>query len=259
MLFSRLLTASICLVCFTSGASAGNSTVLKLASDPYCPYTCTPESEKPGYMVEFAEQALEPHGYKVDYSIMPWKRVLILASKGELDGAITVDTEDAKHNNMLVSKTPFASTCQSIITRKNDPFIWAPKHGLSDRQVVIINGYTYGGPVREWLADSNNENQIHKISGENALGISLKMIAKGRADATIVDCNVASFTASTYNLSGQLKTTQTGYGVRMFIGITRNRTDSEQINQILEKAFQQMKDDGRLEKLAAKYSISNWK
>lgn len=232
---------------------------LVFASDPYCPYICEEKegtaTDQPGFLVEFARLALEPLGYRVEYELKPWKRVLAEARSGVIDGVITLSREDAE--GLMLPEKPVLTTCQSVVTSRTSNYRWTGGQSLAGRSIALVAGYTYDGPVRDWLLANKDSRDIHHIHGEKALGEILGLIANERVDMTISDCNVASSTAKQMGYPDKFKYFPTGYRVEMYIGMYQHHSDAEIITQALDRALLEMRDDGRLFQLAEKYSIKN--
>lgn len=231
-----------------------NDKNLLIVSDPYCPYTCASGSEKQGYFVDFAKTALNPLGYKIDYQVMPWKRVLYLAEQGKVDAVLTVEKNDV--SSLVVGKVALAKTCQAIVTLASDNSTWTGPESFVGKKMGVINGYFYNTLIDNWLT-SNSGDTLTRVSGNNALEILLKMIARKRIDATIADCNVAKITANQMDLDVNLKFHLTGYSSSLYIGIQKNRDDIDLILDAIDSTYLEMEKDGRLKELHQKYDISN--
>jgi hypothetical protein len=52
-------------------ALAVDSNVITVVTDDWCPYSCTPGSEYPGYMIEVAAEIFKKAGYQIKYEYIP--------------------------------------------------------------------------------------------------------------------------------------------------------------------------------------------
>lgn len=237
------------------GDTARKDKTLLFASDPYCPYICDQSAQRPGFFVEFAREALSASGFSVEYELKPWKRVLAEARAGIIDGVMTLSREDDE--GLLLPDKPVLTTCQSVVTAKDTPYQWAGGESLAGWSMALVAGYTYDGPVREWLLANQDSELIHHIHGADAFHEILDLIARGKLDMTISDCNVAASTAIDIGYPDRFRYAATGYRVEMYIGMNPDHPDASMIIQTLDEALISMKQDGRLLALAKKYGIQN--
>ncbi len=238
---------------FYLAVSTVNGSELKLASDPWCPYTCEPNSNQPGFMVELAEHILEKYGIKINYQVKPWKRVLIKARSGVIDGAITVDQSDSK--GLILNTIPFTSTIQTIVTRKNDAFQWNGIQSIRKRIFIAINGYTYGKAVHGWMEENRETGKIISLSGQDALTRSLLMLSRKRGDFTINDLNVLKYTVFKMNKDLSFNYSPTGLRTELFIGISQKRKDAQKIADYLDSGLSSHEIISFRERLLEKYHI----
>jgi polar amino acid transport system substrate-binding protein len=232
----------------------GNKAIL-MVSDPYCPYACSETDEKQGYMVDIARLALEPLGYKVEYKVMPWKRVLNAAEQGTVDAVLSTELRDI--DKMIKGKVAVSTTCQAIVTLNDSKLDWTKPYSFRGKIIGIINGYTYQSSINTWLNDKDKQNVISRVSGNNALNVLLNMVNRGRVDAMIADCNVGKLTAVKLGFEKNIKFHITGFSSDLYINVQKKRTDSMIILNAIDATVLQMKKDGLLKKLAEKYGISN--
>ena len=54
-----------------------------LVADEWCPYNCSPDSEKKGYMIDLASQILGEAGHTVKYRAINWSRSISKAREGK--------------------------------------------------------------------------------------------------------------------------------------------------------------------------------
>ena len=112
---NNALGLAVCFLVALHAADAAADTIT-IRSDDWCPYTCAPDSQKPGYLIEIAREALGKAGHSVDYSFMPWTRVVKEVEDGKVDAAAGAGRGDipsgvfhrqilGKNTNVLAVKT----------------------------------------------------------------------------------------------------------------------------------------------------------
>ena len=256
LLTPKMLLRFLVILCvlWTVSASAAFCLELVLASDPWCPYTCDPDSPDPGYLVEVSRAIFTQHDIRIHYQTKPWKRVLVEAKSGIIDGAMTVDKSDGA--GLVLNKIPFTTTIQTVVTRKNDPFQWKGIDSVSYRVFIAINGYTYGEAINGWIRSDRRTARIHLVSGEDALPRSLRMIFEKRGDFLVNDLNVLKHTLSSMSLAGKFQFQPTGLQSGMFIGFSGKRKDAEKLADYLDSGMASPKMQPLIRQLKEKYHIN---
>ncbi len=76
--------------------SFAQAETIKVAADPWCPFTCSAKSERPGFLIEVLKLAFAPE-FEIEYIEMSWDRALneVRTGKfGAIAGALKEDTPD---------------------------------------------------------------------------------------------------------------------------------------------------------------------
>lgn len=85
-----LILSVILLTAVTSSADT-----ISIVADEWCPYNCSPESDKPGYMIEIAAAVFQKSGHTVDYKTINWSRAIDKARKGKYTAIVGTTKGDA--------------------------------------------------------------------------------------------------------------------------------------------------------------------
>ncbi|MEK2689744.1 substrate-binding periplasmic protein [Bdellovibrio sp. GT3] len=156
-----------------------------VGSDPYPPFIYTENGKTAGRMVEFLPLIMEVQPKDIVYRILPWKRVLADAEKGQLDfiGPL-LETEERK--KYLVFTEPIFKGNISLWVYRKNPRI---KHLLSEtfdgskssKFDHLIFGQILGYSFNDSQESPYNHNKVRKVE-VLTVEQGVKMLATGRID-----------------------------------------------------------------------------
>ncbi len=164
-----VITLLLSLFCLSSFAGDKEITI---ASDPWCPFSCSKNDAREGLGVELVRAAFEPLGYKVNYINMTWIRSLQELKAGKVDMVCAVDsTVDA--TTFIAGSQSIFDTNFAIFSRADSNFIYDEKDINSLKGLVIgVNGAhslkgLLNGAIGEYFdKNENNKDIIKKVFGE---------------------------------------------------------------------------------------------
>lgn len=242
------------LAVMTSNAEAETITI---TADQWCPYNCEPGSEKPGYVVELAREIFAEHGIDVEYVNMPWSRALQAGADGEVEGVIAVSFQPETEEMVLPDEPIVLYEIQAVTAADND-WSYAGVDSLDgDMTVAAIEGYNYGDNFMEW--QEANEDRFVINRGDGALEQNLRMVAAGRADFTLDGVNVLRYTMDQMGTSQEFRFAGTvGDAVPLYLGFSKKAGDAESWGAIWTEGVREMREDGRLQEILAKYDVEDW-
>lgn len=250
---NTLQLSTILAITSLASVSASAATVT-LRADNWCPYNCDPSSNKPGYMVEIAKYALAKGGHTVDYKEMNWTRAISEAEKGNIDGIIGASEGDAK--GLIFPKESLGKSDNAFFVKFDSSWSYTNKSSLKGTKVGIIQSYDYGAMSK--IIEETAKPQI--ASGDNALEINFKKLIAGRIDNLIEDSNVAKLKASEMGLADKVKEAGVeGDPSEFYIAFTPNKESSKEYAKLLSDGVIELRNSGQLEKIMAKYGLSDWK
>ena len=225
-----------------------------VAADPWCPFNCTPNSSRPGYMVELLTLILKPHGYSVRYKILPWNRAVASAESGEIDGVLAAGEEDA--TKLLLHTTPIGMSAQAYVVRRGDEFDWVDANSLGSRRLEIIKGYDYGPDVMGWI--ERHPKQTELSYGETPLQSGLKKLLARRSDVVVNNISVLRYTLKDLDLSEAFTVRPTGKQVPLFIGLSPKNPQANRLAGLLDEGIARLRKSGELKAVMAAYGLTDW-
>lgn len=118
------------------------SKIVNIAVDEWPPYE-TASAEHYGGALRIITESFGLEGVDVGYVWMPWKRCLIMAASGEIDGAALSQRTAQREDNFYFSD-PIMTVEKVFFHMKSSEFIWKNYDDLKGLTVGIPRGNVYG-------------------------------------------------------------------------------------------------------------------
>lgn len=230
---------------------------LSLRADLWCPYTCDPSSDKPGFMIEIAREIFEPAGIKIDYQNLNWARAITEAREGKISGIVGAARADAP--DFLFPKTAAGLNSNFFWTIKTNTFKYKNLSSLTGRKIGVINSYSYGEEIDKEVAGKNPAYIV--VSGEDALLKMIKMTEAGRLDAFVENPFVLDYLLKDYpNLQDKFIPVSKNVVLdqELFIAFSPKITASAKYAEMMTKGMGQLRKKGKLKKILEKYGLKDW-
>jgi polar amino acid transport system substrate-binding protein len=253
---NRLLLVTVVLIVIFGSVSADE---IHLRSDPWCPYTCDPASDKPGILVEVAQAIFEKAGHTVVYKTMNWARAIQETRKGTFDGLLGPYKSDAP--GFIFPEEPVLESRMCFFVKESDPWTYEGYDSLQGRSISVINNYSYGDAFDAYILENRNKGAgtIQTLAGGNAGQRRIKLVALGRIDTILEDWLVFPNQVKARQGMAELKKIK---GFRMagflseegsYIAFSPNKTSSQGYADLVSAGIRQMRQSGELEKIVDKY------
>ncbi|MCC5810591.1 MAG: transporter substrate-binding domain-containing protein [Ectothiorhodospiraceae bacterium] len=256
----KSLLASVPLALFGMATLAGtvhgqDARTLVVAADIWCPYNCEPHDENRGYLVDLLEEVFTPHGFAIEYRVMPWARALIEVERGLIDGVLGVVR--GNQGGTLIGDEPVGRDETVLVVRRGEEFEYSRPDDLDDKAIGRIAGYSYDGlgPFDAYLAvRSYDSREIYVIHHDKPLESLLSMLQDGRIDVFPENRYVANHTIYRLGLYGAVSMLETGLGDDIFVAFAPNETGERKL-AILDEGVRALKDSGRFADILSRYGI----
>lgn len=176
---------------------------ITLVTDEWCPFNCQPDSARPGFMVEMAQQIFAKHNIKVDYKLQPWSEAISAVRTGKYDGLIGASRSDAP--DFVFHKAPAAQMFTSFYTLPSTNWRYANQESLRRIRLGVIRNYTYGDPLDSYIkVQPATSPQLVVSDGDNALNDNFQMLLEGKIDAIAEEESVMQYKLSQRNLASRI-------------------------------------------------------
>lgn len=238
-------------------ARADDSRTITLRSDLWCPYNCQPHATNEGVLVDLARAAFEKAGYHVDYQLLNWARAVDQTRYGDYDGVIGALRTDAP-DFIFPEEVPAASR-NCFYTRPQDS--WTPgsdlETGLHQRRLGVGNAYSYGPQLDRYIERHHDDGRVSVLSGDDLFRRNLEKLRADRIDTLVEDHWVAAWGLQQGDAS-QEAVRQAGClpTVSVYIAFSPAHPErSRELAALLDKTVKQMRRNGELDRLLARYGV----
>lgn len=229
--------------------------VIELRADHWCPYNCEPDSERPGYMIELAREALAPFGHEVRYETLNWLRSIDKARRGEVQGIVGAIPEEAPD---FVFGPPLGPLADGIVTREGEEIDPGAEGAFKGLRIGAIRGYEYYGPLANYIeAHEDDRARVQFTHGDDALAKNLRKLAAGRLDVVVEDLNVIRHGVAADRLKGlsvrSLDVPEPGY-----VAFSPANPKSERYAREMTEGLSRLRESGRLIEIMDAYGLPVW-
>lgn len=243
---------------FVFGMNYGLAEVISMRTDTWCPYACDPKSRKPGFMVEIAQEVFKKHGHTIDYDVMNWARAITEVKTGKYVALIGCSKSDVE--GFVIPKNPAGAMISYYYTAKNETWMYAGEKSLIGKKIGVINNYTYGDEIDKLVNKKNNI--FVKVAGENPLLRIIQMTETKRLDGfvenpVVLDYTLANMKKDKNNF--KIASANLANDPELFIAFSPANKKSSEYARMLDEGIDELRRNGRLKVILAKYGLSDWK
>ncbi|MBY0413086.1 MAG: transporter substrate-binding domain-containing protein [Bdellovibrionales bacterium] len=252
------MKTSIGLAIYLLLSLASYADTITLRTDLWCPYACDPKSSKPGFMVEIAKEVFKKRGHFVDYGVMNWARAIADVKEGKFNGLI--GCSKAEVDSFIIPKIPTGVLVNYYYVNKNDSWVYSGEKSLQGKKIGVINDYSYGDEIDKLVSKRNKS--FVKVSGENPLLRLVQMVEGGRIDAFIENPLVLAYTLSNLKMNKdnfKVASSNIANDPDLYIAFSPKDPKSKIYSQMLDEGIEELRKDGKLKIILAKYGLSDWK
>ena len=256
--------AALWLAAASSAPALETGKTITMVADNWCPFNCDPADTDPGFLVEVAQKAFEPEGYKVTYQIVPWARAIEEVMAGKYTILLAASVEETP--DVLFPKSPRVSCGFDVFVKEGNPFVWKGVDSIRDKRIGGVQDYMYSEAVNAYI-EANKNAPGHKVQiqhGDESLPTNIKKLLGGRIDVLFE--NSAVLTHKFHTMGDELadlglsgKPHYVGSAddkpTDCYLGFSPARPDSHQLMELLAKRGAEMEADGTMAKLRDKYGI----
>lgn len=251
---NRRVLALVSVLSLLSSVPCG-AAVIELRADYWCPFNCTPEDERPGFMVEVAREAMAMYGHEVNYEIMNWARSLEYARIGRVHGVIGTDPDEAPG---FVFGPRLGTYREAFAFRRGEGRTIDSIASLAGLRLGGILDYDYNSTAVGAYQEMHSDDPIlvQLLSGDEALSKNLKKLTAGRIDLVPEDLSVLRFTLANLGLLEDIELVLEPQGTDLFIAFSPALESSRQFAEELSAGVQALKQSGRFNEILARYSLT---
>lgn len=225
-----------------------------LVADEWCPFNCTPNSDKPGFLIELAKYSLAKKGHTVKYIREPWQRAIRQVRSGEYQGLVGAAIGDSPE--FIFPKQPLISIKNSFYVLKENNWKYTDIDSLKKINLGIINHYDYGEDINTYiLANGKNKSLLTTICDDLAADQLIKLLTRNRIDAFIGVKSIIEMYGLIAGESPVIKEVGVLSIQDIYISFSPNHPKSQEYADAISEGLTELRLSGKLEKLLEKYSL----
>ena len=246
-----LLVAGMLSIALT--ASAGET--LTIVADEWCPFNCAPGAAKAGFGIDILKAIFEPKGISVAYSTMKWETALKETAANKHGAAIGGFREDTP--GFAVPEEEFGINVQVAYVKKGNAWKFAGPTSLAGKKVGIIEGYTFGHGIDEYLAA--HPAQKVTVSGDNALPGLMRKLLLGEVDVVFEDSFVFALKQMELGLADKFEVAGRMEGKPVYVAFAPGRSESKRYAEMFTVGIRELRANKKLAGILKNYGIADWK
>ena len=166
------------------GTVGTRADTLKLVTLSYPPYEYMEGDKVEGIVVRLLREAFGRLGHDLEIEVLPWKRALLMARQGSVDGIFTVYKTEERLKFLDYSETVVMPQVVSIwALRGSDIPYDGTMASLSEVSIGVVHGVSYGEKADTAIEDGTLEKLDYAPNSSH----NIKKLLAGRTDAVIMN------------------------------------------------------------------------
>lgn len=251
---ASLITACSILLVPTSALAD----TITLKADYWMPFNGDGKTET-GYMLDVAKAVFEPLGHKIVYGTIPWEKALAECRTGKSTGVIGAATDDAPE--LVYPVEELGQSIQLFCVKAGSPWRYAGAASLKPIKLGIIKDYAYFKELDDYIR--TNPSGVVYGTGDAPLEMNLARLAAGELGAVVDDRSVLKYTLAKMNLQGKVNIAPSGSEAtkpsKLYIAFSPKNPKAGDYARILAEGVAELRKSGQLQKILAKYGLTDWK
>ena len=226
---------------------------VKIATDPWCPYVCEQQDDKPGILLEIAQQAFAEKGYLAEFVLLNWARAIKKARQGEVQGIIGAYRSDSP--DFIFGTEHLATSQMCFYSRPDDNWQYSDLSSLDDRVISLINGYSYGDLFDTYVLQQQamGRNTLIKAYGKETLKQRIALLNNNKLNTIIEDNRVIDWVNRQLDKDQQLKLAGCLSPDKLYIAFSPNSNLSPRLSRALDLGIKSLRQSGKLQQILNKY------
>lgn len=250
----RVLNLILGLTVLSVPCTGVRADTIELRADVWCPFNCEPNSDRPGFMVELAQEALAFYGHEVRYQTLTWGRSLEKTRNGEVNGVIGTDQDESPD---LVFGSPMAGYQETLVFRKGEAREISTFEDLEGLRIGAIVDYEYQSMIKAYADEHERDpTRVQLIGGDSALKRNLQKLIAGRIDLTIDERSVLEYAVAQLGIADAVEILPNSDTTDLFIAFSPALESSEVYARQLAEGIERLKASGRYAEILARYGLS---
>lgn len=251
----------LCLLCLVVSLRPAAAAPLLLVADEWCPYNCGEHDPRQGYVIDLLQTIFAEAGMQSAYRVVPWSRAIKMVEQSKADLLIGTNAEITPH---LLLSLPIGEQRTCFFAARGSTWQFHSIADLHEQRLGVIQDYSSydgGGALDSYIASSPPaQGKVLRATGTQALQNNFLMLAAGRLDVLVENCNVGAYRLQSLGLTEQIQTAGQldGYHASIHIGLNPNAPDAQKWLALISQGLSEKRRSGELERLLRTYGLHDW-
>ena len=250
---TKLKSVFLFFALFVFENNAWSATKITLATDPWCPYICSMNSDKPGILIEVVKEALSESGYIVGFETINWARSIEQVRSGKIDGLVGTYQSDAR--DFYYGQQHIMQSEMCFFTQAGDDWLYKEPKSLETRTTLLVNGYSYGDTLDAYIAKNSKQGLRNMVfvAGKETIERRFQILQTSRANTLLEDKWVIAEALKQQSVPLKLKIAGCLAAEKVFVGFSPKKPTSPRLARALDKGMLRLRDNGKLSAIIARY------
>lgn len=233
----------------------------KVALSPACPYYCTLDKNKRGYIVDLLELFFKEHKINIEFQTTPYPRLYDSLKTGVSDLALFTSLDLRNFSDFIIFDVTLGVSSAGLVSRKGTTPVILDFIDLKDKILFLAPGSKATEKIKREVSKLNTKpGLVQLITGSRIHDRLIDLVALERAEYAIDDYNVLKYFHSRSAFKDKVVLTPTsisGYSPLKFVGV-KSLPIKSLLESDLKEFIHNYRKSGKLKKLLAKYNIIDW-
>ena len=249
----RIFLHPICLVALMLAVHSprGEAETVRLTAGEWKPYI-SETMEHYGPFSQIVAEAFAMEGIRVEYRFYPWKRAVLLARHGKLDGSIAIVRTPERERVFWYSDAPVLVGDRVFFHLKSFRFDWKAVPDLAGMRIGATLEYFYGEPFES--AEAAGRIRVDRVPTDLH---NLRKILRGRVDIFPLTREVGIYLLNTEFPPGDAAMVthhpKPLSSIPFHIVLARNIEENERRVKAFDRGFRRLRESGRYERILEKW------
>jgi polar amino acid transport system substrate-binding protein len=231
---------------------------ITLKADSYMPFNGDGKAET-GYVLDIARAIFESKGHKIVFTLTPWDKAVAETRTGKASGVIGASKEDTP--DFVFPSEEQGESVMLFCVKSGSPWKFTSIDSLKTIKLGVIKDYTYVKVVDDYIKSSPAA--VFFATGEHPLQANLTKLMEGEIGVVMDDRSVLKYTIAKMNLQGKvtfaMATSDVVKPSKLFIAFSPKNPKSQEYAKLLSEGMVALRASGELQKVLAKYGLSDWR
>lgn len=255
-----LLAAIVAMYASACAADPGGSDRIVIASDPWCPYACNPDSDgADGYMVDLAREILGEAGLTLEYRVVNFQVLRRMAEDGS--ATLVPGVASDLYGTLVLPDRAQGNSPNAVAVSRLRPFRWSGPESFAGHRLGVIRDYNYGGALQRYIdSHQSDPDRIEVLSGFGYSHVAqgLRLLEAGRIDLLLDDYNVLRWHLRRSPQLDGLEVVPLDDQADLFVGVAIRNPRAADLTRLLAEGTERLRRSGRLAAILARYGLSDW-